>query len=250
MATVAVSTQERLTSERKFYTRMALFLVFIVLLGFGPSFYLRGIVPPYPRPNPTLPPAVLLHGLVFTAWMALLVIQTQLIAGRKHAVHMRLGIAGIALAVLMIPVMYLTAVWGVARESHPPFVDGLNWTAIPLFVIPSFAFLVYEAWRRRREAQWHKRLMLGAAILVVFGPGFSRIPLSPPIFAGFAIQLLVGMCLLFAPLFIWDRRRDGRVHPATWTAFAASAVSAIVPLVLIATGSWAPVASHLPGVGG
>jgi uncharacterized membrane protein YczE len=38
MATVAVSTQERLASERKFYTRMALFLVGIVLLGFGPSF--------------------------------------------------------------------------------------------------------------------------------------------------------------------------------------------------------------------
>ena len=41
-------------SERKFYSRMALFLVLVVLLGFAPSFYLRGIVPPYPRPNPTL----------------------------------------------------------------------------------------------------------------------------------------------------------------------------------------------------
>ena len=49
---------------------MALFLVVVVLLGFGPSFYLRGIVPAYPRPNPTLPPAVMLHGLMFTLWMA------------------------------------------------------------------------------------------------------------------------------------------------------------------------------------
>ena len=70
---------------------MALFLVVFVLLGFGPSFYLRGIVPSYPRPNPTLPPAVMLHGSVFTLWMARIVAQTQLISARKHAVHMQLG---------------------------------------------------------------------------------------------------------------------------------------------------------------
>ena len=70
---------------------MALFLVFLVLLGFGPSFYLRGVVPAYPRPNPTLPagghpPRQRLH-LVDGGIVA----QTQLIAARKHAVHMQLG---------------------------------------------------------------------------------------------------------------------------------------------------------------
>src|SRR5216110_1893661 len=89
MATIAQSPAERKISERKFYSRMALFLVALVLLGFGPSFYLRGIVPSYPRPNPTLPPAVLLHGSVFTIWMALIVAQTQLISAKKHEIHMR-----------------------------------------------------------------------------------------------------------------------------------------------------------------
>ena len=56
MATVAAPPADRKASERKFYTRMALFLVAIVFLGFAPSFYLKGFVPPYPRPNPTLPP--------------------------------------------------------------------------------------------------------------------------------------------------------------------------------------------------
>src|SRR5437763_15278719 len=102
MATIAASAADRKASERKFYSRMALFLVFLVLLGFGPSFYLRNIVPSYPRPNPTLPLAVILHGGVFTTWMALIIAQTQLIAARKHQVHMRLGIAGMLLAILMI----------------------------------------------------------------------------------------------------------------------------------------------------
>src|SRR5690242_4915452 len=139
MATVAMSGADRKTSERKFYSRMALFLVFLVLLGFGPSFYLRGVVPSYPRPNPTLPPAVILHGLVFTLWMALIVVQTQLISARKHAVHMQLGKAGMLLAVAMIPVMYLTSVWQVARANQAPFTDPLTWTVVPLAVIVPFA---------------------------------------------------------------------------------------------------------------
>ncbi|MES2135849.1 MAG: hypothetical protein V4502_02150 [Pseudomonadota bacterium] len=249
MATVVAAGTDRKTSERKFYSRMALFLVAVVFLGFAPSFYLRGIVPAYPRPNPTLPPAVIFHGLMFTLWMALLVVQTQLISTRRVENHMRLGTAAMLLAIALVPVMYLTAVWGVARESHPPFVDSLNWTAIPLAVIPAFAFLIYEAWRRRRAAQWHKRLMLGASIIFVAGPGFMRIPLAPPTFWGFAIQLLAGTALLYAPLFVWDRRTHGKIHPATWTGYAVATAAAVIPLVLIYTNSWAGAAAHLPGVG-
>lgn len=248
MATIASPTVDAQTRERRFYCRMAIFLVIIVLLGFGPSFYLRGIVPEYPRPNPTLPPAVIAHGLFFTLWMALFVTQTQLVSAGRRDLHMRLGVATVVLAVLLVPVMYMTAVWGVARESHPPFIDGLNWTVIPLAVIPAFAYLVYEAWRRRLQAQWHKRLMLGATILVVFGPGFSRIPLAPPTFWNFTIQLFAGLILLYAPVFIWDRRTIGKVHTATWHGFIACALAAAVPLVLMGTGSWAPIAKHLPGV--
>jgi hypothetical protein len=249
MATIVEPVADRKTAERKFYSRMAILLVAVVFIGFAPSFYLKGIVPPYPRPNPTLPPAVLFHGFMFTLWMALLIIQTQLISTRRTEVHMKLGTAAMLLAIALVPVMYVTAVWAVPRHSHPPFTDDLNWTAIPLAVIPAFAFLIYEAWRRRREAQWHKRLMLSASILFVAGPGFSRIPLAPPSFWGFTIQLLAGIVLLFTPLFLWDRRTNGNVHPATWTGFAVGLAAAIVPLALIYTSSWAGIAARLPGVG-
>ena len=249
MATVTSPAVDRKAAERKFYSRMAILLVAVVFIGFAPSFYLRGVVPAYPRPNPTLPPSVMFHGLMFTLWMALLVIQTQLVATRRTETHMNLGKAAMLLAIALVPVMYVTAVWGVARESHPPFTDGLNWTAIPLAVIPAFAFLIYEAWRRRREAQWHKRLMLGASIIFVAGPGFSRIPLAPPSFWGFAIQLLAGTTLLYVPLFLWDRRTQGKVHPASWTGYAVAVAAAVVPLALIYTNSWAGIAAKLPGVG-
>ena len=249
MATVASPAADSKASERKFYSRMALFLVFVVLLGFAPSFYLRGIVPPYPRPNPTLPPAVILHGLVFTLWMAVIVAQTQLIAARKHEVHMRLGKAGMLLAIVMIPVMYMTAVWQVARANQPPFTDPLTWTIVPLAVIIPFAIVVWNGWAKRRDAQSHKRLMLSAAIMVVMGPSVGRLPLAPPTMGGTTFLLLLGLAL-FVPLFVWDRRAVGRIHPATRLGFAMAALSVAIPLTVFWLGlPWAKVAANLPGVG-
>lgn len=248
MATIVEPTGDRKAAERRFYSRMALFLVALVLLGFGPSFYLRGIVPPYPRPNPTLPPAVLFHGSVFTLWMLAIVAQTQLISARKHEIHMRLGKVTVLLAILMIPVMYLTAVWAVARESHPPFTDALTWTIVPLAVIAPFAIVVWRGWAHRREAQWHKRLMLSAAIMVVMGPAIGRLPLAPPTTAGFTVLHLLGFAL-FIPLVIWDRRTEGHIHPATKLGLAMAALAILTPLAVFWTGAdWASVARNLPGV--
>src|SRR5438105_9782045 len=249
MATIVASPADRKASERKFYTRMALLLVALVLLGFGPSFYLRGLVPAYPRPNPTLPPAVILHGTIFTLWMAAVVAQTQLISARKHEIHMRLGKLTVLLAMLMIPVMYLTAIWQVARANQPPFTDPLTWTIVPLATIIPFAALVWGGWANRRSVQTHKRLMLSSAILVVAGPTIGRLPISPPVLPGFTVQLLLGL-LLFVPLFVWDRRTTGKIHPATKFGFAMAALWEISTLsVFWFNLPWAKVATHLPGVG-
>lgn len=249
MATVVASAADRKTSERKFYSRMAIFLVVLVFAGFAPSFYLKGIVPPYPRPNPTLPPAVILHGLVFTGWMALIVAQTQLISARKHEVHMRLGKLGMLFAILMIPVMYLTAVGQVARANQPPFTDPLTWTIVPLATIIPFAILVWNGWAHRRDVQFHKRMMLSAAILVVAGPSIGRLPIGPPILPVFTLQLLLGF-LLFVPLIVHDRRSVGHVHPATKFGVGMFALWEIFPLaVLWLNLPWAKVAASLPGVG-
>lgn len=248
MATVVASPIHRQRSERRFYSSMAILLMVVAFIGFAPSFYLRDIVPPYPRPNPSLTPSIIVHGSLFTLWLAAFIAQTQLVAAGRRDLHIKLGTVTLLLAVAIIPMMYLAAVWQVARGNQPPFTDPLNWTAVPLGVIPPFAYLLFEGWRRRREAQWHKRLMLSAAIVVVAGPAFGRIPLAPPTLVAFSLQLVLGVVLLFGPLFLWDRRSIGRVHPATWTGFGWAAAATIIPLVLIGTGSWSAVAQYLPGV--
>ena len=247
MASIAAPVVNTASRERRFYTRMALFLVALVFIGFAPSFYLRGIVPEFPRPNPTLPPAVLLHGGLFTAWMLVFVAQTQLVASGRRDLHMKLGVAFMLLAVSLIPVMYLTAVWQVERANQPPFTTPLDWSALPLAAIPPFAAMIWLGWKRRREPQWHKRLMLGAAMSVALGPSFGRLPLAPPVTAGFALQMLATL-IFFIPLFMWDKRSLGTTHPATMFVFGLYAFFTTAAVALIATGSWAPVARHLPGM--
>lgn len=248
MATITGVITDRRTAERRFYSRMALFLIALVFLGFAPSFYLRGVVPAYPRPNPTLPLSVLLHGGLFSVWMLLVVAQTQLVAAGRRDMHMKLGLATVLIAVALIPIMYLTTVWQVARANQPPFTDPLTWTIIPLAGIIPFAILLWQGWAHRRNPQWHKRLMLSAAILIVAGPAIGRLPLAPPTIVGFSFQMILGLAL-FAPLFLWDRRTQGNLHPATWLGFALAALSVFVPLAVFWTGAdWASVAARLPGI--
>ena len=55
-------------AERRFYSRMAIALAVVVLAGFSSTFYLPGIVV-FPRPTPSYTPLMVVHGVVFTAWM-------------------------------------------------------------------------------------------------------------------------------------------------------------------------------------
>jgi hypothetical protein len=90
--------------------------------------------------------------------------------------------------------------------------------------------------------------MLSAAILVVMGPAIGRIPMAPPSLIGFSLQFLLGLAL-FIPLFLWDRKTIGHVHPATRFGFAMAAISIAIPLIVFWTGlPWAKIAAHLPGV--
>ena len=222
MATVASPAVDIQTRERRFYCRMAIMLVVLMVLGFAPSFYLRGIVPEYPRPNPTLPLSVILHGSLFTLWMFVFVAQTQLVAAGRRDIHMKLGKASMFLAITMVPFMYLIGVWQVARHNVPPFTTPLDWTSLPLFALPAFVILVWQGWKRRREAQ----------------------PSKP----AFAAQMIASL-LFFVPLFIWDNRSLGHTHPATKVAFGVYALSMLIPVALIVSGTWAPIAARLPGVG-
>jgi len=245
MATTMVAPLDRATAERKFYSRMALFMVGIVFLGFAPSFYLRGLVH-VPRPNPTLPASVLVHGTLFTLWMLVFVAQTQLVAAGRRDLHKKLGKASFVLALAIIPLMYLVGVWQVTRANQPPFTDPLNWTIVPLLGIPIYAYLLWIGWSRRRESATHKRAMLCAALMMM-DPAIGRFPIGPPMLAVLGVTSALALST-YIPLVLHDRRMLGRVHPVTKLAVSLVAGMMVVRIIFLATGSWAPIAAHLPGI--
>ena len=250
MATKSDTGVSMATRERRFYTRMAWLLVALVFFGFAPSFYLRPLGLSYPRSNPPLIPNLLLHGTVFTAWVATFLAQVSLVAAGRRDLHRSLGAVGLALGVAMIPVMYITAVWQVARASQPPFTDPLTWTAVPLAGVPVFALLLWLGWQNtRRDLQAHKRLMLSLMIMLT-QPAIARLPLAPPTLTGFAALCSLSW-FLFVPLFIWDLRSRGAVHWASKLGAALYALVIAAQVFFLATpGVWSSFAAHLPGVSG
>ena len=227
---------------------MAWFLVALVFIGFAPSFYLKPLGLSYPRPNPPLIPNLMLHGTVFTAWVATFVAQVSLVAVGRRDLHRALGLAGMLLGLAMIPVMYFTAVWQVARASQPPFTDPLTWTVVPLAGVPVFALVLWLGWREtRRDLQAHKRLMLGLMMMLT-EPAISRIPMLPPSLVSFSLQCV--LCwFVFVPLFVWDQRSRGGLHWATKLGAGLYALIIAAQIFFLGMpGLWSAFAAQLPGV--
>jgi hypothetical protein len=84
--------------ERRFWGGMALAMALVAFAGFAPSYYMKSRF----GAGPELTPLLHLHGAVMTAWLALLIAQTALIAARRVTWHRRLGVLGAMLAVLLI----------------------------------------------------------------------------------------------------------------------------------------------------
>jgi hypothetical protein len=75
----------RASAERRFFTGMALAILATVIVGFSRSFFLRPLFPDWPSAPETI---FYVHGVVFTAWIVLLVAQASLVAGGRTELHL------------------------------------------------------------------------------------------------------------------------------------------------------------------
>lgn len=222
--------------DRIFYGGMGILLAAIAVAGFAPTYYLR---PWFGAPMTVsgateLTALAHVHGAVFTAWMALFVVQTSLIAARRVKVHRRLGIAGALLAATMVSVGYLTATAAARRGAAPPGVDPLQFLAVPLFDMVLFAAFVTAAILQRRDKETHKRLMLLAYVSII-AAGVARLPgvlpYGPLVFFGIAYGLsLIGVA--------YDQWSRGRIHRVYYWGVAVLFISVPARLMISTTGAW------------
>lgn len=249
MATpVALATSPRTSakSDRVFYSTMAIVMALTVLIGFGPTYYVKAFSD---TPMSTLSggPITLLvqtHGVLFTAWVLLFIVQTALVAQHKVAMHRRIGIAGALLAASMLVVGTLTALKMAARGSAPAGIDPLSFSMIPLSDMFFFGAFVAAALHMRANKEAHKRLMLLAYVSIIVAavarlPGV--LPLGPFAFFGFAfVFILIGI--------IYDIFSRHRVHPVYLWGGGVLFLSVPLRLVMSRTDAWKSFAQSLIGL--
>lgn len=247
MATAAATgDRAHWPAERRFFTGIAIAMALVAYIGFARSFYLRPFFPEWPAPSE---PIFLVHGVFFSAWCVLLVVQATLVGMRRVDVHRRLGLLGAALAVGML----VLGLWGsLVAASRPTGFNGvpippLQFLVIPLFDLVFFGTFVALALKWRANAQAHKRLMVLATVSLL-AAAFARWPVVWQIGNPFAYFGLAD--LFIVALAVWDFRTRGSLHPVTRWGGLALIVSLPLRLALSTTPAWLAFAGWLTSLMG
>lgn len=238
----AVEKSVRQNREHHFFCGMSILVALVVFVGFARTYFLAGLFHAKPLPAPI----VHVHGAVFTSWILLLVVQTSLAASGRTDIHRRLGVAGLALAPLIVVLGFLVAHEMLMRKWAVPGFDAEGIYAVAVSQILGFAVPVSFAFRLRRKPTFHKRLILIGTIAMMTA-GFGRWPLHfllhkplPAMIATFTLLLLVAA---------YDLMSMRRIHRAT--ALGGSWV-VLIELTAIAVGhtaAWQSFVGHIHSIG-
>jgi hypothetical protein len=215
---------------------MAIATALTILVGFARTYYLKSFTG-----APPLSPLVHLHAAVFTTWVLLFLSQTALVANGHTNIHRRLGVAGAALAAVMVVLGLVTAIAAARRGLTIGPLDPLGSLVVPVVDVGIFAILVTTGLSFRGNPEWHRRLMLLTMIDLVI-PASGRIPfLDSSVRSQLILQALF---VLAGPVHDWLGRR--RVRPTyIWGGLL---IVAGLPLKIFGfTGIWHAFASWLVG---
>ena len=153
----------RLPGEHRYYVAAAIGIIIVVLAGFSVDFDLL------PHLG-SLSVLVRVHGVIMLTWIALFFTQALLVARHRVNLHMRLGVFGavLAVAVVLADTATLVVAARLGGDHMPPHMPAPLFLAFGLFNLFTFAVLVCAALiLRKRRSDWHKRLMLLAALLLL-----------------------------------------------------------------------------------
>jgi uncharacterized membrane protein YozB (DUF420 family) len=236
-------TRSRRVFERSFFLAVAILFPITILIGFGPTYYLKSVFtsPPVPRM------IVHVHGLVMSLWVVLFALQVYFIRSIRIKTHQQMGQLGVVLALAIIVTGLMTAVAAAkyGSTSTPPGVEPLQFLIVPFVDVLVFAVLFAAALYYRRNGPNHKRLML-LTVLNFVPPAIARFPFGltetygPLWFFGVPDVLTI----IFVVGDTWRNKKLNKV-------FLAGAICLIAShwlrLALSSTQAWLSVASWLTG---
>ena len=228
----------------RFYPQVALALALFTILGFARTFYLRFL-----SDLPPLVTLVQLHGLAFTAWLVLFVVQARFIAAHRVQWHMRLGIAGAVLSAVVVALAVAVLFHSAAiPRVRPSGLSPSQFVLVGFVSVALFATFITLGLAFRRRAALHKRFMV-LAVIAALGPATGRFM---QLFAlskyAYFIQPMIAAAFI-AWCLAYDWRKNRVVHPAF--VIGGLLIIASWPLKDLAARSewWAPIGTWVAQVG-
>lgn len=238
--------------DRNFYLLMIGLVWLGILMGFVPEIVHR--LQTHARPYPII---VHIHAAAFVGWLCLLTAQVVLVRSRRTDLHMKLGVAGMALYLVMVVLGIATAVVVDRLHASQPGSDTA-FLSIQLSDILNFAVMASAAFALRRIPSAHKRLILLATIFIA-NAGFARWWEGPimhwvtqhhgvPGYWAFAAGLFLSDLLLVLAMAAYDLATRRRLHPAFVLGAAFGLLVDALAIELYVSPWWKPVARHLIGL--
>jgi uncharacterized membrane protein YozB (DUF420 family) len=240
MTAIEAGRRTPATVGRPFYLILSLLMAAVFVGGFSQT------VPDDFTHRPGLPLLLHVHGAVFTLWVVVFVAQPAFIARRALKLHRQVGMAGAWLAGLMVIMGVAATIFAIHEKFIPPFFPPTVFLVLNLLGIVTFGALIAGGIALRRDAEWHKRLMLCATVSIL-GPGLGRL-LPMASFGDAAPLVMFAAILLFAlagPLADLLVRR--KVHPAYAWGVAAIVLSNLLVAPLAMTPPAQALLKHIQG---
>ena len=157
-------------------------------------------------------PKFVIHGLLLFLWMFIFVIQTNLIRKDNVEAHKKIGIAGMIVAIGVV-----LSTFYIFYSTYNGWNNLVYYAKPNRFFMPSFAILIFLAYRYRKVPEKHKRLIL-VAIFYMLDPILSR-SLDMIVDVSLFITIPVVWNAFFVSLFIYDWKTIRRIHSISYIGF-------------------------------
>ena len=248
--------------DRWIYVFTAASFIVITLMGFIPDSLMKieavkaGLRPPFPI-------VLHMHAVLMGTFLLLLLAQTVLMATGRCKQHMKVGVAAMVVAPLLVivgfilvPTMY-HQVWEGAQHAPPAlreelqkrviFVDNILLLQLRIGILfPLFLAIGLRA--RGKDAGIHKRMMFLATVMAL-PASIDRISWLPTTIPDSALSVDLYTLLAISPMFLWDVYRNRSVHPAYLIWLAVNLPFSIAVQSLWGTDWWHATARQIMGVG-
>jgi hypothetical protein len=231
----------RRPSDRGLFLAAAIGFPLLVFIGYFKTYYFSQFFDVKPIANAL----VHAHGIVMSLWVIYFTAQTVLIRSKNIRLHMTLGMAGVALAALVVVVGLATAYDAhIVRAAAPPGLNPHSFLIVPVGDMLLFMIFFGGAIYYRKRPAEHKTLMLMTAINFV-GAAVARIPFLPE---KLLLLFVVGIPILLAIVcLVWFTVKHHRLNKVFAAAVFLFIVSIPLRIIFANSSIWLNFVSRLAG---